>query len=706
MNFKISDEQQKIINYLKANYNLKIEAVAGSGKTTTSLFIADAFKDKNIIILTYNKKLADETNKKIKKHSLTNIKCKTFHSFIGNCFGDTCKDDQALNNIIINKIEVIKNLEHFDLLILDEVQDMSFNIFKPLVKIIKEKYFNSQLCILGDSRQSIYSFRGANPLFLSKAEIAFGNLNNFSWKSTKLSTSYRITKDNATFLNEVYFNENFITSNQENSEKNLFYTVIDAFNTKALYEYLKPVFEKYEDEDIFILSNKVQGTNTPLSRLATLLSEKGHLVYISLSEEENLSDKELKNKIAFSTIHQSKGRERKVAIIFSMEHSYFEYYDRNSDHMKPSNLHYVALTRETEKTIIINHYKNSAFKFLNFDNLNKFIDFKVEEDKKRTWEEANKSINRRIENTVLNTSVSDLLKFLPLEKLREDLDKMKVERFVIKPSYSLEKVPNSKTFFKKKKEYSENLSIFNGKYFPIMFLEKVNKFDDIIKSIKQVLKEISESKSDSDTLLSFLKPKKAWVKSIIDEYENKNINILKVVLLLSAIENEDISRINQIQEIDWITKKDDQTANDVFEIILGDNAGVLSKKFKFEYNIKIENINGRNYIGILDCVDFENKRIWEFKFTNELSNIHRLQLLLYKLIISKNSDLRSKFDKFQYYLFNLKKNKVERISMNYEDLERMFYNILFIKENMNTVEINLDSFLDEINKIKEMNYFI
>lgn len=451
MNFKISDEQQKIINYLKANYNLKIEAVAGSGKTTTRLFIADAFKDKNIIILTYNKKLADETNKKIKKHSLTNIKCKTFHLFIGNCFGDTCKDDQALNYIIINKIGVIKNLEHFDLLILDEVQDMSFNIYKPLVKIIKEKYFNSQLCILGDSRQSIYSFRGANPLFLSKAEIAFGNLNNFSWKSTKLSTSYRITKDNATFLNEVYFNENFITSNQENSEKNLFYTLIDAFNTKALYEYLKPIFEKYEDEDIFILSNKVQGTNTPLSRLATLLSEKGHLVYISLSEEENLSDKELKNKIAFSTIHQSKGRERKVAIIFSMQHSYFEYFDRNSDHMKPSNLHYVALTRATEKTIIINHYKNSAFKFLNFDNLNKFIDFKVEEDKKRTWEEANKSINRRIENTVLNTSVSDLLKFLPLEKLREDLDKMKVERFVIKPSYSLEKVPNSKTFFKKRK---------------------------------------------------------------------------------------------------------------------------------------------------------------------------------------------------------------------------------------------------------------
>lgn len=139
---------------------------------------------------------------------------------------------------------------------------------------------------------------------------------------------------------------------------------------------------------------------------------------------------------------------------------------------------------------------------------------------------------------------------------------------------------------------------------------------------------------------------------------------------------------------------------------MGDNSGVLSKKFKFEYNIKMENINGRNYIGILDCVDFENKRIWEFKFTNELSNIHRLQLLLYKLIISKKSDLRSKFDKFQYYLFNLKKNKVERISMKYEDLERMFYNILFIKENMNNVEINLDSFLDEINKIKEINYFI
>lgn len=48
----LSKEQVSIIEKLKQGLNLKINAVAGSGKTTTILRIADNFKDKkNLVFL-------------------------------------------------------------------------------------------------------------------------------------------------------------------------------------------------------------------------------------------------------------------------------------------------------------------------------------------------------------------------------------------------------------------------------------------------------------------------------------------------------------------------------------------------------------------------------------------------------------------------------------------------------------------------------
>ena len=63
----ISNEQNNIINLLKDNKNIIVDSVAGSGKTTTNLYIAKSFPKLNILLLTYNAKLKIETiNKKSK----------------------------------------------------------------------------------------------------------------------------------------------------------------------------------------------------------------------------------------------------------------------------------------------------------------------------------------------------------------------------------------------------------------------------------------------------------------------------------------------------------------------------------------------------------------------------------------------------------------------------------------------------------------
>ena len=49
-----------------------------------------------------------------------------------------------------------------------------------------------------------------------------------------------------------------------------------------------------------------------------------------ISDDAKLDDKIINNKIVFTTYHQSKGRERKVVILYSFDESYFTYYSYDS----------------------------------------------------------------------------------------------------------------------------------------------------------------------------------------------------------------------------------------------------------------------------------------------------------------------------------------------------------------------------------------
>jgi superfamily II DNA or RNA helicase len=66
-------EQKDIINSIKNGYNVIVDAVAGCGKTTTSLAIAQECNDKKILLLTYNAGLKTETRQRIIKNDIKNI---------------------------------------------------------------------------------------------------------------------------------------------------------------------------------------------------------------------------------------------------------------------------------------------------------------------------------------------------------------------------------------------------------------------------------------------------------------------------------------------------------------------------------------------------------------------------------------------------------------------------------------------------------
>ena len=82
MDYKPTEEQQKIVEVSKSCKVLKVEALAGSGKTSTLELVAEANPVPSIY-LTFNKAMALEAASKFPYH----VECKTIHSMAYKVFG-------------------------------------------------------------------------------------------------------------------------------------------------------------------------------------------------------------------------------------------------------------------------------------------------------------------------------------------------------------------------------------------------------------------------------------------------------------------------------------------------------------------------------------------------------------------------------------------------------------------------------------------
>ena len=69
---ELNEEQQYIIDNIKKGKNVMVDAVAGTGKTTVVLSLAEELSKKNLLQITYNKSLKHEVREKISKRNITN----------------------------------------------------------------------------------------------------------------------------------------------------------------------------------------------------------------------------------------------------------------------------------------------------------------------------------------------------------------------------------------------------------------------------------------------------------------------------------------------------------------------------------------------------------------------------------------------------------------------------------------------------------
>ena len=100
----------------------------------------------------------------------------------------------------VQKSNEKNRIPNFDIIFIDEAQDLT-PLYCRLVKmIIKHNKKNPLMVIIGDKRQMIYEYNHADDRFMLYGDKIFTH-NNLPWQTLSLTTSYRMTDRVASFLN-------------------------------------------------------------------------------------------------------------------------------------------------------------------------------------------------------------------------------------------------------------------------------------------------------------------------------------------------------------------------------------------------------------------------------------------------------------------------------------------------------------------------
>ena len=202
----ISEEQSVILNNTKKGQNSIVDAVAGSGKSTTVLSIAAALPSHKIIQFTYNSMLRCEIKEKTAQLKINNLDVHTYHSMAVKYYYSSAHTDTGIRHIIASKMKPRIHIPKKDVIVIDEAQDMTPLYFQLVIKYTMDMNQPFLLIVLGDFMQGLYEFKGADTRFLTLASQLWAThprLKSAIFNECRLKTSYRITDQMSTFINDV-----------------------------------------------------------------------------------------------------------------------------------------------------------------------------------------------------------------------------------------------------------------------------------------------------------------------------------------------------------------------------------------------------------------------------------------------------------------------------------------------------------------------
>jgi|UniRef100_A0A6C0IYN5 hypothetical protein len=669
----ISDEQDAIVKNIADGYNVQVSAVAGSGKTTTALYIAKHCLDKKILLLTYNARLKIETREKIEKLKITNMEAHSYHAFLCRYYKAGTNNDKKIKTAL--KCEKPKIPLTFDLVIVDEAQDITPLLYEVICKMVSDNDKYPQFCIVGDEQQTIYDYHTgqsrADSRYLTFAEQTF-SVDERKWQRCQLLTSYRLTTETADFINKCMIRTKRIQTLADKKGIKPEYMIMNPYHGYKIVSLIKSYLTMgYKNEDIFILSGSVNiRSRTPLRGITNMLEKEGIHIYITSREKSD--DAEMyRGKIVISTFHKAKGLERKIVFVLNFDNSFFTYgcgRDTEND-LICHNYLYVACTRAKEKLIMIHGEKEKYLPFLNIKKLptravttGKLI----KDEEKRKPRENNK------------IGVTELLRHLSIDVIEHAMTYLKTKTIKKSSKEILDRSDHILSY----KKYSYDVSAINGTCIPALYEYQKNEHLTIYDMICS--KELKKQTRDQIILyhLDKLKTSKKIrkrVKGGAATFED----IAKTAMVFEAICHGFNFSLNQIKSYDWLSERKIKK--------LMKRLSHISDKAIYEFPVNIKGIFEKDLCGYIDCID-ENI-LWEFKLVSEISDEHILQTAIYKYLYQFKKDITTK-------IYNINTKETIEITASQEQLMEMIKYIIHAKYSKKE-RLTFEEFINGCNIIRD-----
>lgn len=687
---KPSSEQTSIIESISRGKNVVVDAVAGSGKTTTVLFVAKENPDKKILQITYNKQLKLEVRQKVLNSNIENLEIHTYHSMAVKFYDDKAHTDDGITNIIKKNIRP-RTKRQYDILIIDEVQDMTPNYFRLVCKFISDMDLKPTMLILGDRKQGIYEFKNADTRFLSFSKSIWNNNDNFI--DLPLQQSYRVTEQIAWFVNNVMIGQNRIISTKKGTHpvyyfrKKLFFA--HSIFAKKIVEFLN---QGYNPSDIFVISPSVKSNSnrSPIKKLENSLVSSGIPVYFSRSDEDGIDEEIIKGKVVFTTFHQSKGRERKIVFLFGFENSYFDYHAKEKDRtVCPSEL-YVAATRASEILLIIENECDVPLPFLKYTH----SDMKSSSSiffSGSVYESKEKEKKEKVLDDIHRVSATELTKYINetnTDKLSLLINKIITITTKPKSEYTVE-IPSN---VKMANGLTEDVSDLNGLIIPAMYERKKTSKESTLEYMFGILYQMASKNTQQLITKKFEETQKTTAGSGIAKF-------LFTGNAFIALSENIHSKLNQITNYDWLNsdiikcchKNLSAKINDnaVYEAEIGDKEDIKGKYYTYTTN-SYGTIEIRGRIDVYD-----ESTVWELKCVNSLQLEHLLQLVIYAWVWEKS--MKEKYGKKSYKILNVRTRETRTLEYDNSIVDEIM-SILF--ENKYSKQIK-DTDINFIKKCKE-----
>lgn len=655
---KEPSEQQKVIVSAVENNNVIVDAVAGSGKTTTVLHIAKNYPNNSILLLTYNRSTRIETQEKIKKLELKNIVSSNYHKFVTDFYAQDLEDNLAIHKIVALD-EYPKDEFKYDIIILDEFQDATEIFYQLVLKIIRDNQNQyPTMVVLGDRYQNINAYMGSDERYLMMADKLFEHVNNKPWIRCDLSISYRLSRECATFINNL-LGYNRIETVKNGPKPKYIVEKNNKIASRIMQEVNYLIENGYNCDDIFILSNSVntakikssRGENPVLRIIKTVNSRLSDKIPIFLaSDVSERNTQYLKDKMSIATYNSTKGLERKVVFMLNFDKGYYKSI-RQEDEGILTNTQYVALTRSLEKIYIIHMESNERLSCIrNVDIIRDCCDI--------TDEDFNKLQNIKASEPKLvddsTIEVTQLLRFIP-ESLtiricnNLEFEEVQLEGEKLKLKYDSKYFHNSsdgkRMTYKQTEEklsLTEYLGNIYGEAIPLYFVYK-NYRQNINILYDQIMndKHYAKIKSDHRKCPRFIKSAYRRNMTLEDFFaeEWSNTKFACFVILYVSAQSGTYHMLDQITNIKWFKKqlfnKCNQRMKHIFSTYHNDE-NMLGVEVRASKSITL-NGGTFNIVGRYDFVT--NSTIIEWKCTTDIRNEHKLQVLLYKWLNNCERDV-------------------------------------------------------------------